>query len=130
MREEKNTRRSTVYIGFDGRVHKVFRGHEAEERFNNEVKVLKYLETRGCDFVPRLLDYDPDSLKIITSNAGKKVEVLSDEKIDEIFNELEGYGVRHDDRIDEPVRDEEHKSCETVRFEHDGTHQMIYDASV
>ena len=87
MREEKNTRRSTVYIGFDGRVHKVFRGHEAEERFNNEVKVLKYLETRGCDFVPRLLDYDPDSLKIITSNAGKKVEVLSDEKIDEIYSE-------------------------------------------
>ena len=99
MREEKNTRRSTVYIGFDGRVHKVFRGHEAEERFNNEVKVLKYLETKGCDFVPRLLDYDPDSLKIITSNAGKKVEVLSDEKIDEIFNELEKYGVRHDDQF-------------------------------
>ena len=99
MREEKNTRRSTVYIGFDGRVHKVFRGHEAEERFKNEVKVLKYLETKGCDFVPRLLDYNPDCLKIITSNAGKKVEVLSDEKIDEIFNELEGYGVRHDDQF-------------------------------
>ena len=56
MREEKNTQRSVVNIGFDGRVHKTFRGHQAEERFDNEVKVLRYLESRGCDFVPRLIE--------------------------------------------------------------------------
>ena len=99
MREEKNTQRSVVNIGFDGRVHKTFRGHQAEERFDNEVKVLRYLESRGCDFVPRLIESDPSSLKIVTSNAGQKVEVLSDKKTQEIFNLLEEYGVRHDDQF-------------------------------
>ena len=55
MREEKNTQRSLVNIGFDGRVHKIFRGPKAEERFTTEVKVLEFLERRGCEFVPRLL---------------------------------------------------------------------------
>ena len=99
MREEKNTQRSVVNIGFDGRVHKTFRGHQAEERFDNEVKVLRYLECRGCDFVPRLIESDPSSLKIVTSNAGQKVEVLSDKKTQEIFDLLEEYGVRHDDQF-------------------------------
>ena len=99
MREEKNTQRSVVNIGFDGRVHKTFRGHQAEERFDNEVKVLRYLESRGCDFVPRLIESDPSSLKIVTSNAGQKVEVLSEKKTQEIFNLLEEYGVRHDDQF-------------------------------
>jgi len=67
MREEKNTQRSLVNIGFDGRVHKTFRGPKAEERFTTEVKVLEFLARRGCEFVPRLLESDPDSLKIITS---------------------------------------------------------------
>ena len=67
MREEKNTRRSMVHIGFDGRVHKVFRGPKASERFATEVRVLNYLEESGCDFVPRLLYSDPAELKIITT---------------------------------------------------------------
>jgi len=97
MREEKNTQRSLVSIGFDGRVHKIFRGPKAEERFSTEVKVLEFLERRGCGFVPRLLESDPDSLKIITSNVGKKVEIMGEEKTQEIFQELEQYGVRHED---------------------------------
>ena len=97
MREEKNTQRSLVNIGFDGRVHKIFRGPKAEERFLTEVKVLEFLEERGCEFVPRLLESDPDSLKIITSNVGKKVEIMGDEKAQEIFKQLEEYGVRHED---------------------------------
>ena len=64
MREEKNTLRSLVNIGFDGRVHKIFRGPKAEERFTTEVKVLKFHERRGCEYVPRLLESDPDSLRI------------------------------------------------------------------
>ncbi|MDE0570101.1 MAG: protein phosphatase 2C domain-containing protein [Verrucomicrobiales bacterium] len=97
MREEKNTQRSLVNIGFDERVHKIFRGPKAEERFSTEVKVLKFLEKRGCEFVPRLLESDPDSLKIITSNVGKKVEIMGEEKTQEIFQQLEAYGVRHED---------------------------------
>ena len=97
MREEKNTRRSMVHIGFDGRVHKVFRGPKADERFATEVRVLRYLEESGCNFVPRLLHADPDELKIITTNCGNKVELLSDARIAEIFEELESYGVRHED---------------------------------
>ena len=87
MREEKNTQRSTVHIGYDGRVHKVFRGPQAEERFENEVRVLKYLEKRGCPFVPRLLESDPGKLRIVTTNCGQ----------DTLFAALEQYGVRHDD---------------------------------
>lgn len=97
MREEKNTQRSLVNIGFDGRVHKIFRGPKAEERFTTEVKVLEFLERRGCEFVPRLLESDRDLLKIITSNVGKKVEIMGEEKTQEIFQRLETYGVRHED---------------------------------
>ncbi len=53
MYEAKNTQRAVVRIGYDGRVHKEFRGPQAEIRFENEMKVLKYLEARKCDFVPR-----------------------------------------------------------------------------
>jgi predicted Ser/Thr protein kinase len=86
-----------VRIGYDGRVHKTFRGPKAQERFETETKVLRYLETRGCPFVPRLLEADPEQLKIITTNCGARVDHLSPEKQKEIFAELEQYGVRHDD---------------------------------
>ena len=39
--------RSIVRIGYDGKVHKTFRGTGADARFANEVKVLKVLEDRG-----------------------------------------------------------------------------------
>lgn len=97
MHEAKDTARALVRIGYDGRVHKTFRAANAKERFENEVRVLKYLEDRGCDFVPRLLEADEEQLKIVTTNAGTRVERLSDEKISELFSELESYGVRHDD---------------------------------
>ncbi|MGH8020926.1 MAG: serine/threonine protein phosphatase [Opitutaceae bacterium] len=97
MHEVKDTPRALVRIGFDGRVHKTFRGHQARERFENEVKVLRHLEARGCDFVPRLLDVDAANLKIITTNCGKRVEHLAEERVQELFKELAEYGVRHDD---------------------------------
>jgi tRNA A-37 threonylcarbamoyl transferase component Bud32 len=98
MIEAKDTVRATVHIGYDGRVHKVFKGHAARERFDNEVRVLRYLEARGCPFVPKLLESDPEQLKIITSNAGQRVEHLDDAKMNQLFAELEAYGVRHDDQ--------------------------------
>lgn len=97
MFEAKNTQRAVVRIGYDGRVHKEFRGPKAQERFENEVRVLKYLEARKCDFVPRVLDADSATLTLVTTNCGARVEHMSEQRIKEIFAELEVYGVRHDD---------------------------------
>jgi hypothetical protein len=97
MHEIKDTARATVRIGFDGRVHKAYKGHMAKERFETECTVLRYLEKRGCDFVPRLLESDPEKLSIITSNCGTRVDHLGDERMKELYAELEGYGVRHED---------------------------------
>src|SRR4051812_18765448 len=97
MREVKDTLRATVRMTFDGRVHKTFRGPKAEERFANEVRVLKFLEKQNCPNVPRLIENHPDQLRIVTSSCGARVEHLDDERARELFGELEKYGVRHDD---------------------------------
>ena len=93
----KDTLRAIVRVGYDGRVHKTFRGPKAEERFATEVRVLKYLETRGCPFVPRLLESDPERLSIVTTSCGTRVDHLDPERTRELFDELTKYGVRHDD---------------------------------
>ncbi|CAN5445656.1 hypothetical protein BH09VER1_BH09VER1_54420 [soil metagenome] len=93
----KDTLRATVRIGFDGRVTKVFRGPNAEERFATEVKVLRHLEEQGCPFVPKLVDSNPDELKIVTTNCGSRVDHLDQERMEEIYASLGPYGVRHDD---------------------------------
>ncbi len=97
MRDVKDTLRALVRIGYDGRVFKTFRGPKAEERFENEVRVLRFLEERGCPFVPRLLEADAGELRIVTTNCGTRVEHLDEARRAEIFAELETYGVRHDD---------------------------------
>jgi hypothetical protein len=93
----KDTPRARVRVSFDGRVEKTFRGPKAAERFDNEVRVLRYLEARACNFVPRLLDADPSKLRIMTSHCGTRVEHLDAERTREVFAELETFGVRHDD---------------------------------
>jgi tRNA A-37 threonylcarbamoyl transferase component Bud32 len=98
MHEMKDTARARVRIGFDGRVHKTFRGHMAPERFAHEVRVLRYLEMRGCDFVPRLLEVDPENLKMVTTNCGGRVDQLNPNRQIALFAELEQFGVRHEDR--------------------------------
>lgn len=97
MQEAKNTARALVRIGYDGTVHKTFRAAKAQERFDNELRVLQYLERRECDFVPRVLDYNRDKLELVTTNCGARVQQISEEKLQELFGELEQYGVRHDD---------------------------------
>lgn len=99
MKIAKDGIRSIVKVGYDGRVHKTFRGTDKEKRFENEVRVLNALEARGCDYVPRLLDQDPDSLTIVTTNCGSPAEnSISDAKAEALFEELEKeYGVVHDD---------------------------------
>ena len=97
MQEAKNTARALVRIGYDGSVHKFFRATGARERFENELRVLKYLERRDCAFVPRVLGYDREKLELVTSNCGARVEQISEPRLKELFVELESYGVRHDD---------------------------------
>jgi tRNA A-37 threonylcarbamoyl transferase component Bud32 len=97
MLQVKDTLRSTVNLTFDGRVFKVYHGPNARERFENETRILKFLEERGCDFVPKLLDANPVQLRIITTNCGSRVEHLDAKRTQELFAELEQFGVRHDD---------------------------------
>lgn len=99
MKIAKDGIRSIVKVGYDGRVHKTFRGTDKEERFANEVRVLKVLEARGCDYVPRFLDAEEETLTLITTNCGAPAESsISEKKAQELFSSLEReYGVVHDD---------------------------------
>ena len=97
MLKVKDTLRATVHLTFDGRVIKRYHGPDAQSRFDTEVKILRHLEARGCEFVPRLLDADPQQRRIVTTNCGTRVEHLDDQRLRELFAELELYGVRHDD---------------------------------
>ena len=98
MQEAKNTQRALVRIGYDGRVHKSFRGSNAAERFANEVRVLRVLEERGCSYVPRVLEAHEDQLYLVTTNCGSLVERISETKLKDLFGALErDFGVRHDD---------------------------------
>ena len=97
MLKVKDTLRATVNLTFDGRVIKVYHGPDAPARFANEVRVLRHLEARGCGFVPRLLEADPAQLRIVTTNCGSRVEHLDEQRIRELFAELEPFGVHHDD---------------------------------
>src|SRR5271170_4559698 len=97
MLQAKNTLRATVYLSFEGRVYKTYHGPDAQDRFANEVRVLRHLEARGCGFVPRLLETDPAAPRIVTTSCGQRVEHLDAERLGELFAELRPYGVRHDD---------------------------------
>lgn len=97
MLKVKDTLRATVHLSFDGRVFKAYHGPNARARFENETRVLKYLEQRGCNFVPRLLEADEKIPRIVTTNCGGRVEQLDENRRREIFGELEKFGVRHDD---------------------------------
>jgi hypothetical protein len=67
MLKVKDTLRATVNLSFDGRVFKAYHGADAAKRFTNEVRVLRHLEARGCNFVPRLLEADEKHLRIVTN---------------------------------------------------------------
>ena len=97
MEVVKDTQRAIVRLSFDGKVYKTFRGPKAEERFENEVKVLRHLEARGCSFVPRLIEVDQEKLQIVTTSCGSRVEHLDEARARELFDDLVPFGVRHDD---------------------------------
>lgn len=97
MLKVKDTLRATVHLTFDGRVVKKYHGPDARSRFENEVRMLRHLEEKGCHFVPKLLEADAEKLRIITSNCGNRVERIDEDRVKEVFAELEKFGVRHDD---------------------------------
>ena len=97
MLQVKDTLRATVHLSFDGRVYKTYHGPDALARFTKEVRVLRFLQARGCGFVPKLLEADARQLRIITTSCGMRVEHLDAERARELFAELETFGVRHDD---------------------------------
>jgi tRNA A-37 threonylcarbamoyl transferase component Bud32 len=97
MLEVKDTLRSRVRRSFEGLVYKTFRGPKAEERFANEVRVLRHLQERRCPFVPPLVSWNPERLEIVTRSCGHRLEHLDAERARTLFEELETYGVRHDD---------------------------------
>jgi tRNA A-37 threonylcarbamoyl transferase component Bud32 len=97
MLKVKDTLRSTVNLTFDGRVVKAYHGPNARERFENETRVLKFLEKHKCNFVPQLLESDPEKLQIITTSCGSRVQQIDEKRTKELFAELEKFGVRHDD---------------------------------
>ncbi|WP_309383160.1 serine/threonine protein phosphatase [Cerasicoccus frondis] len=99
MQGDKDTKQAKVHVGYDGLVRKTFLGTMAKERFENELRVLTYLEERECPFVPRIVENDPARLHMVTTSCGKVVEKISDEKLKLLFDELETYGVRHEDRF-------------------------------
>ena len=94
----KDSAVAKVHIGYDGLVHKWYRGPLAKERFENERRVLRYLEKKQCLFVPRLLEESEDELYLVTSNCGAQASTVSEKKAGELFEELESFDVRHNDR--------------------------------
>jgi tRNA A-37 threonylcarbamoyl transferase component Bud32 len=97
MRDAKDTPRSLVKIGFDGKVHKYFKGYLATERFQQEYRVLKHLENQDCNFVPKVIESYPEQLYLITTNCGAKVQYITKAKMHEIYASLLPFGVRHED---------------------------------
>jgi predicted Ser/Thr protein kinase len=97
MQKVKDTLRSTVNLTYDGQVLKAYHGPNAHARFENEVRVLRHLAAHGCNFVPRLLEADENKIRIVTTNCGARVEHLDGKRAQELFAELEQFGVRHDD---------------------------------
>jgi serine/threonine protein phosphatase PrpC len=93
----KDTQRSTVRVSFDGQVIKQFHGPNARERFENETLILRHLESQHCPFVPHLIRADPETHIMVTTHCGSRVDHLDPERCQELFAQLEEYGVRHDD---------------------------------
>ena len=93
----KDTERSCVQSAFDGSIHKLYRGHSARQRLENEVRVLEHLRLSSCPFVPRLIAVDRPSLQIVQTNCGVAVQRLDEQRLKELFAALNAFGVEHGD---------------------------------
>ena len=88
--------RARVRLRSDWSICKQFRGVNARERFENEIRVRRFLELKLCHFVPRLIHTDPKLLEVSITHCGAAIEHLSPRKLAEVFASLESYGVRHE----------------------------------
>ena len=96
MRNLKDGIRAHVRLDWMNRVHKRFRGTDADKRYANEVAVLKVLEERGCEYVPKVLEEYPDELYFVSTACGQPADTISKERACQLFADLErDYGVRH-----------------------------------
>ena len=99
MQEMKDTARATVRIGFDGRVHKTFRGHMAKRavrpRSARAALPRSNAAARSC---PACSKWNRSNFEIVTTNCGGRVDQLNPERQIALFAELEKFGVRHEDR--------------------------------
>ena len=96
MKELKDGIRAHVRLDGTDRVHKRFRGTDADQRYATEVEVLKILEERGCPYVPRLLEEYPEELYFVSTNCGQPATTISKERAAKLFAALErDFGVRH-----------------------------------
>ena len=93
----KDSPRAQVRHRSDGSVSKRLRGPKAKERFENEIRILRFLESKSCPYVPRLIHADAENFELVMTNCGAVVQHLSPRKFDEIFSSLEAFGVRHED---------------------------------
>ena len=93
----KDSPRARVRFRSGWTVSKQFRGSNARERFENEIRVLRFLESKLCHFVPRLIHADPNLLEIDITHCGAAIQHLSPRKLEEIFSSFESYGVQHGD---------------------------------
>lgn len=107
----KDSAVALVRVGYDGRVHKWYRGPLAKERFENERNVLRHLEARGCDFVPAVLAEEEADLYLVTSNRGSRADGISAGKARELFDSLETYGVRHHDEAARNITYDSKRGC-------------------
>ena len=97
MPDAKECPKARVRFLSDWSVSKQFLGSNARERFENEICVLRFLESKLCHFVPRLIHADPNLLEIFITNCGAAIQHLSPKKLEKIFSSFESYGVRHED---------------------------------
>ncbi len=93
----KDTERSCVRRAFDGQVHKAYRGRNARQRMENEIRVLEHLQNAQCPFVPRLISIDRTNLAIVQSSCGVPVQQMDEMHLRELFDSLREYGVEHGD---------------------------------
>ncbi len=93
----KNSPRASVRLRSDWSVSKQFRGTKAQERFENEIRVMRFLESKLCHFVPRLIHADSNRLEIVVTHCGATIQHLSPRKLEEVFASLESFGVRHEE---------------------------------
>ena len=115
----KDRPRARVRLCSDCSVSKQFRGANARARFENEIRVLRFLESKLCHFVPRLIHTDSNLLEISVTHCGVAIENLSPRKLAEIFTSLESYGVRH---VDPAIRNLAYRASDgsfcVIDFEH------------